>query len=123
MISVIVQKTQEISKAIESGENLVRLKVRTNIEEFQIVARLSSDSAIWHLIEFIDSLYRISCNIPIRLDTYRQMGLKSIIFNGNATEVEYALKLLYQLCFNEEILEDVRKDQDLVNKIKDLANW
>ena len=45
--------------------------------------------------------------------------LNRIIYNGNESEQEYSFKLLYQLCFDERIAQDIfenKKLYDLVQK-------
>lgn len=44
--------------------------------------------------------------------------LTKIIYNGNETEQEYALKLLYQLCFDDSIAQDIKDNKKLHDLIQ-----
>ena len=46
--------------------------------------------------------------------------LRTIIYKGNETEVQYGLKMLYQLCFDSKILKHVHDDKDLLSKLSEL---
>ena len=43
-------------------------------------------------------------------------NLKTIILKGNEVEKDYALKLMYQLCFNEDVANKL--SEDLIEYLK-----
>lgn len=80
----------------------------------------------WNLIELLEALYRMSVNDSIKLSIYHTYSMREIlrklIFNGNEIEREFSLRLLYQLCFDDEIAQDVAKQSDLVEFMTSQAN-
>lgn len=90
----------KIAKTIETKKDLIRIKVNldeTSNETFKI-ARTVTHRTVWHLIELIDALYHMSCSDTIKFEIYEtnkmSVHLRSIINHGNATEIEYCLKLI-----------------------------
>ena len=76
----------------------------------------------FHLVELEHSLYHLAVNDNIKKDIYYDYGMressKTIIIKGNEVEKEYTLKLLYQLCFKEEIAKDI--SENLGNYLEEL---
>jgi hypothetical protein len=46
--------------------------------------------------------------------------IKKIIYNGNEVEKEFSLKLLYQLCFDDEIAKDLVTDKQIIDYLINL---
>lgn len=117
----------ELAVRIKTKKNLVRIKVNLNEKnsnELHEIANLVGDLINWHLLELLEALYHMACNDTIKYEIYKtnkiNFHLRRIIYNGNEIEIEYALKLLWQLCFDKRIAEDVQKDQKLMNKLQDI---
>ena len=96
-----------------------------NTNETYENATILVKNTVWQFVELIDALYHMACNDTIKYEIYmtHKMNsyLRDIIYHGNEIEVEYALKMLWQLCFDERVANDVRSDQLLINKIKQLS--
>lgn len=79
----------------------------------------------WNLVELLEGLYRMSVNDNIKKEIYETNSmrdyLKKLILLGNTPEKEYALKLLYQLCFDENITDDLLKDTEFVTFLNNLS--
>ncbi len=79
----------------------------------------------FHLVELQHSLYHLAVNDNIKKEIYEKYSMrecaKSIILKGNEVEKEYTLKLLYQLCFDDEVAKNIAKnlENDLKALIKD----
>ncbi len=80
------------------------------------------------MVELLTGLYRLSVNDNIKQDIFEvyQMKnhLKTLIIKGNEVEKEYSLRLLYQLCFNEEIAKELHDNiefSELLKYIEELA--
>lgn len=60
------------------------------------------------------TLYRISLNDQIKWNLFNTKGLveaiKKLVNEGNDVEKQYALRLLTQLCFEDKVLVELRKD-------------
>lgn len=105
---------------------VVKIQFDEDDDEVQEVIFYSSEkNEEWNLIELLEALYHMSVNDNIKMDIYKTYSmrdiLKKIIYKGNEIEKKFSLKLLYQLCFDEEIAEDVAKQEDLVNFILDYS--
>ena len=79
---------------------------------------------MWHCVELLNSVYHLAVCDKIKNDVYFTFNmndhLRTFIYNGNEIEIQYALKLLYQLCFEKKICQHVKDDQDLIAKIKEI---
>jgi hypothetical protein len=77
------------------------------------------------LIELAEALYHLSVNDNIKLEIYHtfQMKdvLKRIIYSGNEIEKEYSLRCLYQLCFDDQIANDLAIDEKFISYMKQMA--
>lgn len=129
VIPGIVKMIGKIAKTIETKKDLIRIKVNldeTSNETYKI-AKTVTHRTVWHLIELIDALYHMSCSDTIKFEIYEtnkmSVHLRSMINHGNATEIEYCLKLLWQLCFDDRIAQDVRNDETLMARINTLMDW
>ena len=114
----------ECAKTIKNKECL-RLKTMLYDQNNRIIRVIVLDNG-WNLIDLIDCLYNMSHNDLIKYDIYFTNKLKNylriIIYMGNEFEREYALKMLYHLCFERRIVDDVMNDQELQNYIKMINN-
>ena len=85
---------------------------------------LFKDPTGWSISELFEGLYHMAINDSVKNDIYTKYSmcehLRSIIYNGNETEVSYAIKLLWQLSFDQRVLKHVCEDIKLVGFIKEL---
>jgi hypothetical protein len=75
------------------------------------------------VIEFLDSLYHLSVIDKVKVSIYDAFKsiLRVLIYDGNFTEKEYSLKLLWQLCFEKSIANSVTYDAKLIGYIKSIG--
>ncbi|RNA01000.1 hypothetical protein BpHYR1_043721 [Brachionus plicatilis] len=123
----IISIINQMAINLEKNKNVVRTKVQlSEMEVAEEVSKVSIGSTSWHLIDLLEALYSSAINDSIKESIYFEFqmknGLRKIIFFGNQTEVNYALKLLWQLCFNIKIAEDVQNDQELLKLIQKYAS-
>jgi hypothetical protein len=71
------------------------------------------------------ALYRFSVNAKIKWDLYNRPNLKEAIkravHEGSDIEKQHAIQLLAQLSFDEKVNADLRKDRDLYDDVKFMA--
>lgn len=76
----------------------------------------------FYVTEFLNVLYNLAVSDETKheiYETYRMRDyLDVFIENGNVTEREYALKLLWQLCFDKRVARHVAADHKLVARLK-----
>jgi hypothetical protein len=76
------------------------------------------------LVELLKGVNELAVNDQIKQEIYFEHSmsshLRTILHNGNEVEIEYASDLLYQLCFDKKISQDVLQDTELMNKLKSL---
>ena len=81
----------------------------------------------WNIIELLECIYRFSIVDHLKYDIYNFYSLKNhlrvIIYEGNDIEEEFALKLVYQLCFDDRIAEDVYRDIKLKDTVVSLKEY
>lgn len=113
---------------MSTKKDLMRMKSNLEIDnENQIhkIACISVANTIWHFVELTNALYHLACNDIIKYEIYETYKmsehLRTIIDNGNQIEKEFALKMLWQLCFDERVADKVRRDENLHEKVEKLA--
>lgn len=79
----------------------------------------------WNLVELLEALYLMSVNDNIKYDIFETNSmrdyLKKLVYNGNEIEKEYSLKLMYQLCFDDQIINDLLKDSPFLAYLTNLS--
>jgi len=80
----------------------------------------------WSLVNLLKALYHLAVHDKLKYEIYYKNHmskyLKSLIFNGNAIEQEYSLNLVWQLCFDKQIAQDLREDNIFYDFIENLSN-
>jgi hypothetical protein len=117
-----------ISKCIaplNGDKEVKRMKVQLEEGEGYIdVIEIIYKFIKWHLVEMFAALYHLAVNDNIKCDIYftNKMSehLRTVIYKGNCVEIEHALRLLHQLCFDKKIGEDVRNDVELIKRLNEL---
>lgn len=70
------------------------------------------------------TLYKISINENRKLEIFKQSYFKECLFEiiktSNDAEKQHALQLLITLCFDNDILSEVRQENELINFIENL---
>jgi hypothetical protein len=128
VISNIVELIGKSSKMIALNENLERklFKLEINDVEFKEIAIISYKQTIWRLTELIsflailtelDDKYKFEIYENYRLKTY----LNSILFNGNITEKEAIIKLVWKLCMDFRVANLIRNDLNLYSYLLGLS--
>jgi hypothetical protein len=124
VVADIVKLIQTISHGISAKHKNIRSKYEINGEKVFVYV-VSIASSQYHVVELLEVLYRVAVNDKIKTVIYKDYGckqyLKNIFLNGNTVEREYTIKLLWQLCFNEEISNDVKNDHELMSFIEKIS--
>lgn len=85
----------------------------------------SEEDGTWNIMELLEALYHMSVNDTIKKEIYETYDMKSclkkLIVKGNDIEKSFSLKLLYQLCFDNEIICDLEKDQEFTAFLLELS--
>ena len=78
----------------------------------------------WNLAEIISSIYRLAINDKFKKELFNTHQVRDVLFVfiqiGNDWEKMFALKLLWQLCFDKDIAKKVRDDNELYELITKL---
>ena len=123
VIPEIVAIINKCTKCLKSDKNLERVKVQLDGELKEIVRINLSRS--WNLVELLYALYHMGVNDSLKHEIYVKYRmseqLNTIIFYGNQIEMEYSLKLLWQLCFDEQVAQQVLANNELYDRICSLA--
>lgn len=121
-------KSGLVTSAKINGEATVKrakIPIKDSNESKEVcMIYLFKDPTGWSISELFEGLYHMAINDSVKNDIYTKYSmcehLRSIIYNGNETEVSYAIKLLWQLSFDQRVLKHVCEDMKLVGFIKEL---
>jgi hypothetical protein len=126
IVDKLVRIISQAAEQIENSTSCKRLKVTVDNDRIEYVCTVKDECAIWDLIELINGLYRIAVNDKIKYYIYINCNFKDIVYkilkHGNTTEKEYAIKILYQLSFDENLRALIIEDENLTNVIKEISN-
>ena len=126
IIADLSKLTGSCSRKIETKRKLKRakLKVDDRVEDFEVCCLCNSGTE-WNLIDLFKSIYHLAVFDKIKQQIYFDNNLnkclRSILYNGNEIELEYALMLLNQLCFDKKIAQDINSDKQLYNCINSIS--
>lgn len=121
LLTEIIKLVYQVAESIVTKRGLRRIKLEINDKE-HLAATVIFDNGEFNIVELIDSLTRIAVNDKMKFKIYHgiKSTLKDIIIHGNELEKEYSTKLLWQLCFDSEVTQDVSKDKELVAYLNEL---
>jgi hypothetical protein len=123
IIKMIMSLIKICTDALKTKNGIRRDKVsidgqRERNEEVFIVYY---DMTMYHIIELLQVLYRISVNDKIKTElceTYKlNEHLEILILEGNLTEKEYSLRSLWQLCFQAKLAQKLIENKKLYEYI------
>ena len=105
--------------SIKTKEHLIRIKIHIDATSAVEAACVFINGAYeYNIVELIEAIYRLSVNDMLKMKLYKEMNLerllKDVILFGNEYEKEKATKLLWQLCFNDGVMESVSEDFELI---------
>jgi hypothetical protein len=124
----IVKMISMCTKAIKENINLKRVKLQVDelSETTQEVCCVRVMDTEWHIVELLKAIYHMAVNDAIKYDIYFEQEmrtyLREIIYAGNYAEKEYALNLLWQLCFNDLVAMNLLNDEELLEYLKKLTD-
>ncbi len=115
-----------LATAVETKKDLTRMAVQLKVNEpEEEVCYVDVGGAGWHLFDLLGGLYHLAVNDCIKYEIYHTYNLsrhlRSLVLKGASAEVRGGLEMLHQLCFNQRIAENVLKDFELFDRIKELA--
>lgn len=127
-LSVVISKVVSIIKInaqqIETGENLERVSFQFG-QQVHDVSRVTMTRS-WNLAELLKTLHHLAVNDKLKWIIYEthdmKLFIRTIVFFGNLFEVECALQLLWQLCFDSKILNMVIEDEEMFQKVKEYGS-
>ena len=83
------------------------------------------NESYFYLTEFLDVMYNFAVSDEIKYDIYEVNSMKTylrtFILRGNTLEKDCALKLLWQLCYDQRVADHLQKDTELFEYIKSLV--
>lgn len=83
------------------------------------------NESFFYLIDFLDVLYHYAVIEELKYEIYEICGmkkqLKMIILFGNSIERQYSVRLLWQVCYDQRVAENVLNDNALMSIFKDIS--
>lgn len=117
---------------LEKGNNLERCplviessdaETETNLNEALII---QVNDTYFYVTEFLNVLYNFAVSDETKFDIYENFGIKRyltiFIDYGNTTERGYALKLLWQLCFDHRVAQDIAANKSIISTLNEFKN-
>ena len=128
IIPDITKLVGQAAKLIKETENIKRFPMQLDEsinEEVEVFCITHMDTE-WSIINLLKALYHLAVNDKLKYDIYYKNHmskyLRLILYNGNATEQEYSLNLIWQLCFDKQIAQDVKEDSTFYEFIQNLTD-
>jgi hypothetical protein len=123
----------EGAKMIKTNTDLYRQEVQldddggaSSTNQVKEVCCITHMDTSWSIINLLKALYHISVSDKLKYDIYYKNNmnkhLRMIILHGNEVEQEYCLRLLWQLCFDRQIAQDVKQDIEFYEFLKSIEN-
>lgn len=135
-----LEKIKEINLIIDKFINLMsncinqpdgRLKQQfrdedTDLEEFDVLYKsVNETQEISAITGILFCLYRLSINEKIKLKIFKSPNfidnLKKLVYTGIDVEKQFALQLLAQLTFNNQVNTEINLDKQLIEFVKNLT--
>lgn len=121
VIKILIEELVTIANIFESNKFIEKIKIEilndeNKIEKFEVSYLKRA------LTGTLYGLTRFAINLSTRKKIFEQIeSIKTIIYKGNRIEKFYSLKLLAQLCFCDEIAQEVKNDTELYKFIRYVA--
>jgi hypothetical protein len=127
-INSLTKASNEIIEYKQKGETVPRetkefredfeQKEKSQIFQVYFVCENSGVKHRYPVTSIINTIYKLSVNDKIKYDLYIKYNLKDplrvFLIEGSDIEKRYALKLLTQLCFDQQVQNEVEKDDELL---------
>jgi hypothetical protein len=121
VIKILIDELVLIAQHLENNKYLEKIKIEILNEENKI-EKFEVSYLKRALTGTLYGLTRFAVNFSTKKTIFEQIeSIKTIIYKGNRAEKLFSLKLLAQLCFCDEIAEEVKKDTELHKFIRYVA--
>jgi hypothetical protein len=130
IIDSIMKILRNTAKSINKGKHIDRRRASIDpIHEVNDDVTFVTDKSDyeWNSIEIMQDLYRLVVHDSLKFQIYEKYDAKNILSkiilgNSNETEKQYSMKLLWQLCFDKDVLADFSKNHKLIDYITAMSN-
>lgn len=129
VIKDLVEYIRQCASNLQEIKNLERcpLVADDNDEEGKSYVRealiIEVNDTYFYVTEFLNVLYNFAISDETKFDIYENCKMREylevFIEHGNLTEREYALKLLWQLCFDKRVVQSVANQQGILDHLKE----
>lgn len=129
-INLIIDKfTNLMSNCINQPDGRLKQQFKdefTELEEYNVLYKtLNETQEISAITGILFCLYRLSINEKIKLKIFKSANfmtsIRNLIFTGIEVEKQYALQLLSQLAFNNQVNGEINSDQQLIKYVRELV--
>jgi hypothetical protein len=121
IIKLLVELVKESALSIEKGETLYKIDVELENNKVSSVHQIRRKDLFLNTIEILNSIFYFCSNEKMRREIFHNFDikedLKKILIHGKSAEVEYALKLILQFCFDEMLVIYFKEDSEFVQII------
>ena len=117
-------ETENFVNQISTKRTITRISIDVESDESDkpIIMNVFQNWTGWHVFEILHAVTRLAVNDETKSKVYEDFEFKNylekLILHGNDDEKACAMKLLFQVCFNEEIAKKVKNNKQLFDLIK-----
>ena len=119
---MLVQIVKESALSIEKREDQFKIDVELENNKVSSVHQIRHNGLFLNTIEVLNAMFYFCANETKRREIFRgydiKESLKKILIHGKSAEVEFALKLILQFCFDEELISFFKEDGEFVQIVK-----
>ena len=124
IIELLVEIIKQCALSIDRHDYRYKIDVELENNKVSSVHQIRRNGLCISTIEVLNSVYFFCHNETIRQHIFRKYyikeDLKKIILHGKSTEVEFALKLMLQFCFDEKLVDEFKEDAEFIQMIKSI---
>lgn len=117
---------QHLNSTVEAiatnSSELKRIKVQIDCERtIEVALVIVNGYYEYNIADLWTAIYKMTVNDKLKYRAFERLNLgpilKSVIIHGNVYEKEYATKLLWQLSFDETVVNEMCKDLELLDQL------
>ena len=124
IIKLLVQIIKQCAMSIDQNDYQYKIDVELENNKVSSVHQIRRNGLCISTIEVLNAMYFFCYNENIRQQVFTtydiKEDLKKIILHGKSTEVEFALKLMLQLCFDDKLVSSFKNDLAFIQIIKSI---
>jgi hypothetical protein len=130
-IHSVIKKLAELARlaaeAIRNQNSTNRTGIELDDNRLAKVCQVDKNQLYINVIEILETIFYLNANEKLRTQTLISFKLldelKTIILYGKDVEVEFSLKVIFQYCFDEKLIEMIAVNTELMTILKNIIGY